>query len=335
LFFFKIGIFIFLIWIKKEILKFLPIILPLLLSVALFTVMERKILASTQRRRGPNVVGLFGLLQAFADALKLLSKETIIPTSSNSFLFIFAPILAFLLSYASWVVIPIDKNIVIADINLGILLIFALSSLNVYSIIISGWASNSKYALLGALRSAAQLISYEISIGLLVMPVLLFAQSTNLTHIVVVQKSMYFIFPLFPFFILFFLCILAETNRIPFDLPEAESELVAGYNVEYSAISFAFFFLAEYSNIILMSGLIVILFFGGWLPIISVFLINPIVWFILKTLAFMVCFIWIRATFPRYRYDQLMHIGWKIVLPVTLALYLTHIFWFYLFYIGI
>jgi NADH-quinone oxidoreductase subunit H len=322
----------FIIGINETILKFIPIILPLLLSVALFTVMERKILAATQRRRGPSIVGLFGLLQAFSDGLKLISKETIIPTSSNFFLFIFAPILAFLLSYVSWAVIPIDQDIVIADVNLGILFIFALSSLNVYSIIIAGWASNSKYALMGALRSAAQLISYEISIGLIVMPVLLFSQSTNLTHIVNTQINLYYIVPLFPFFILFFFCILAETNRIPFDLPEAESELVSGYNVEYSSISFAFFFLAEYSNIILMSSLVVILFFGGWLPIIYFLKISPIIWFILKTLIFMFGFVWIRSAFPRYRYDQLMAIGWKCILPLTLFFFVLHLMLFFLMY---
>jgi NADH-quinone oxidoreductase subunit H len=239
--------------------------------------MERKILASMQRRRGPNVVGIFGLLQAIADALKLLSKESIIPSTSNTFIFIGAPIFTFFISYVSWIVIPFDLNIVIADINLGILFIFAMSSLGVYGIIMAGWSSNSKYAFLGGLRSAAQLISYEISMGLVIMPVLLLSQSTNLTDIVLSQSTIFYIIPLFPSFILFFISILAETNRIPFDLPEAESELVSGYNVEYSAIGFTFFFLAEYSNIMLMSSLVTILFLGGWLPFINSSLLGSLI----------------------------------------------------------
>jgi len=285
------------------------------------------VLASIQRRRGPNVVGIFGLLQAIADAFKLIFKETILPLSSNNFIFLLSPLVTFIISYIAWVVIPIDFLIVISDINLGVLFLLAMSSLGVYGIILSGWSSNSKYAFLGSLRSTAQLISYEISMGLIIMPILLLSNSINLSLIVLAQIDIFFIIPLLPSFLLFFISILAETNRVPFDLPEAESELVSGYNVEYSAIGFTFFFLAEYSNILLMSSLIVVLFLGGWLPITAIYLfmlIPGFFWFIIKLLIVIFIFIWIRATLPRYRYDQLMMLGWKIILPLSLVfLFLT------------
>jgi len=302
-----------------DFLKVAPILLPIVLCVAFFTVFERKVLASLQRRRGPNVVGIFGLLQAFADAFKLLSKETVIPSASNNFLFILAPIFIFLLSLLTWGVIPFDFGIVVSDINIGLLFVFANSSFGVYGIIISGWASNSKYALLGSLRSAAQLISYEVSMGIVTMPVLLAAGSTNLTQIVLAQNYIFFWCPMLPSFLLFFVSALAETNRVPFDLPEAESELVSGYNVEYSAVGFVLFFLAEYSNIILMSCLIVILFLGGWLPWLSLINISTTLWFAIKLLLVIFTFIWIRGSLPRYRYDQLMNLGWKSILPISLA----------------
>jgi NADH-quinone oxidoreductase subunit H len=303
-----------------EWLKALPILLPLILAVAFFTVLERKVLAGIQRRRGPNVVGLFGILQAFADAFKLLSKETVIPSASNVGLFILAPIFIFLLSLLSWAVIPLDFTRVIADLDIGLLFVFTSSSFGVYGIILSGWASNSKYAFLGSLRSAAQLISYEVSMALVIMPLLLLSGSTNLTAIVLAQQPIFFWWPFFPSFLLFFISALAETNRVPFDLPEAESELVSGFNVEYSAIGFVLFFLAEYANIILMSSLITICFLGGWLPWFSFLPIPTYVWFAVKILLVMFTFIWIRGTVPRYRYDQLMNLGWKVILPLALAL---------------
>jgi NADH-quinone oxidoreductase subunit H len=286
-------------------------------------------LGGIQRRRGPNVVGIWGLLQPFADAFKLIMKETIIPGLSNLFLFILAPLITFTLSWFSWGVIPFSYTIVISDINIGLLLLFAISSLGVYGIIISGWSSNNKYAFLGSLRSAAQFISYEVSIGISIMPVLLCVNSLNLTTIVQFQDNLWFILPLWPSFFLFFIAALAETNRVPFDLPEAESELVSGYNVEYSATTFVLFFLAEYSNILIMSSLIVILFFGGWMPFFNnylFFLIPGWFWMSLKICCIVFFFIIIRGTLPRYRYDQLMNIGWKFLLPISLS---------YLFFVSI
>ena len=317
-----------------DFLKNLPIVLPILLSVAFFTVLERKVLASMQRRRGPNFVGIYGLLQAIADALKLLSKETLIPSNSNFFLFILSPIFTFVISMLCWSLIPFDFNIVISDLNLGLLFLFAFSSLGVYGIIISGWSSNSKYAFLGSLRSSAQFISYEISMGLLLIPIILFTQTLNITEIVLAQEDIFFVIPFFPFFILFLITGLAETNRVPFDLPEAESELVSGYNVEYSSIGFTFFFLAEYSNIILMSSIIVILFLGGWLSPFSIYFFNNIYtsfWFSIKLLSVMFFFVWVRATLPRYRYDQLMMLGWKVILPLSLGFCFLSIFFFLLY----
>lgn len=301
-------------------LKALPIVLPLILSIAFFTLLERKVLAGIQRRKGPNIVGWAGILQAFADAVKLLTKESIVPSSANSLIFLIAPIFIFTISLLSWAVLPFDYGIVIADLNIGILFILAISSFGVYGIILSGWASNSKYAFLGSLRSAAQLISYEISMALVIMPVLLAAGNTNLTQIVLAQETVMYMVPFFPSFILFFISGLAETNRVPFDLPEAESELVAGYHVEYSAVGFVLFFLAEYSNILLMSALIVILFLGGWLPILGLNLAPSWIYMALKVVFVVFTFIWIRGTLPRYRYDQLMLIGWKIILPLSIAL---------------
>lgn len=298
----------------------LPILLPLILSIAFFTLLERKVLAGIQRRRGPNVVGFAGILQAFADAIKLLSKESILPSAANSGIFLLAPIFIFTVSLLTWAVIPFDKGIVIADPNIGILFVLALSSFGVYGIILSGWASNSKYAFLGSLRSAAQLISYEISMALVIMPVLIVVGSTNVSAIVLAQSSMVFMIPLFPSFLLFVISGLAETNRVPFDLPEAESELVAGYHVEYSAVGFVLFFLAEYANILLMCSLIVLLFMGGWLPLLGLTIIPGWAWMATKVLTLVFVFIWIRGTLPRYRYDQLMAIGWKIILPLSLAL---------------
>jgi len=318
--FIKISIIICLISIDNDFFKFLPIILSLILSIAFLTLLERKILAAMQRRRGPNVIGIYGFLQAFADGVKLILKETIIPSSSNYIIFLLSPILIFSLSLYGWGVIPFIKGVVIADLELGLLILLAISSLSVYGVIMSGWSSNSKYALLGALRSSAQMISYEVSIGLLIMPVLALSSSLNLTNIVLAQNELFNCWPFLCSFVLFFICILAETNRLPFDLPEAESELVSGYNVEYSALTFALFFLAEYSYMILMSSLLVILFLGGWLPIISyLFFIPYWVWFFIKLIFILFGFVWVRATLPRYRYDQLMMLGWKVMLPLSLG----------------
>jgi NADH-quinone oxidoreductase subunit H len=304
------------------VLQILVIVVPLLISVAYFTLAERKILASIQRRRGPMVVGLWGLGQALADGLKLLVKETILPSTSNVVIFIIAPILTFLLALMGWAVIPFGEGLVLCDLNVGILYIFAVSSLGVYGIIMSGWASNSKYAFLGALRSTAQMVSYEVSIGLIIINVLLCAGSLNLSAIILAQESIWYIIPLFPVFLMFYISALAETNRAPFDLPEAEAELVAGYNVEYSAMGFALFFLGEYTNILVMCALLVIFFLGGWLPLIDIFPFNWIpgpVWFGLKMSLMVFTFIWVRAAYPRYRYDQLMRLGWKVLLPLSLA----------------
>jgi NADH-quinone oxidoreductase subunit H len=301
--------------------RIMLIIVPVLLGVAYLIYAERKVLAAMQLRMGPNVVGPFGLLQPFADALKLMGKETIIPTGANKFIFMIAPMLTFFLSLVSWAVIPFQDKLVLADVNVGILYLFAISSLAVYGIIMAGWASNSKYAFLGGLRSAAQMVSYEVSIGLVIITVLLLAGSLNLSQIVLAQKNMWFAIPLFPMFIVFFISGLAETNRAPFDLPEGESELVGGFNVEYSSMSFALFFLGEYANMILMSAMTTILFLGGWLPPLDIPLftmIPGIIWFTLKICFILFLFLWVRATLPRYRYDQLMRLGWKVFLPFSL-----------------
>ncbi|MEB3702310.1 NADH-quinone oxidoreductase subunit H [Candidatus Bealeia paramacronuclearis] len=300
--------------------QILLIMVPLILSVAYLTYAERKVIAAMQLRKGPNVVGPFGLLQPIADAVKLIHKETIIPTKSNPVIFIIAPILTFTLSMIAWAVIPFGPSLVISDINVGVLYLFAISSLGVYGIIMAGWASNSKYPFLGALRSAAQMISYEISIGLVLIAVLLCVGSMNLTKIVEAQEKIWFVIPLLPMAVIFMISALAETNRAPFDLPEAEAELVSGYNVEYSSITFALFFLGEYANMILMSGIGSVLFLGGWLPPFNFapFTWVPgIVWFALKISFLLFIFLWARATLPRYRYDQLMRLGWKVFLPFT------------------
>jgi NADH-quinone oxidoreductase subunit H len=300
----------------------LCLLVPLLIGVAYLTYAERKVLAAMQLRKGPNVVGPFGLMQPFADALKMMMKETIIPSGSNRLLFLMAPMLTFSLAMLAWAVIPVNDGWAIANINVGILYLFAISSLGVYGIIIAGWASNSKYAFLGAMRSAAQMVSYEVSMGFVLVCVLLCAGSLNLTDIVRAQTHLWFCIPLFPMFIVFFISTLAETNRAPFDLPEGESEIVAGFFVEYSAMSFALFFLGEYANMILMSAMTTILFLGGWL---APFGIEPftwipgVVWFVLKICLCLFFFLWVRATFPRYRYDQLMRLGWKVFLPLSLV----------------
>lgn len=310
------------IFVLITLLKILSIVVPLLISVAYFTIAERKIMGAIQRRRGPNVVGFIGLLQPLADGLKLFAKETTLPSSANTSIFLLAPSLSFVLSLIGWSVIPLSEGIVICDLNLGILYLFAVSSLNVYGILFAGWSSNSKYAFLGALRSAAQMISYEISIGFTVLNIVICAGSFNLNTIVLAQQKIWFIIPLLPVFIIFYISILAETNRHPFDLPEAEAELVSGYNVEYSAMTFALFFLSEYANMLLMSAFGAILFLGGWLPPIDNFLFNLIpstVWLSIKICLGVVFFILTRATLPRYRYDQLMTLGWKCFLPLTMG----------------
>ena len=303
-------------------LKIIIIIIPVLIAVAYFTIAERKIMGSIQRRKGPNVIGFLGLLQPLADGLKLFSKETILPSNSNIFIFLIAPVLTFILSLIGWAVIPLSEQIVLIDLNVGILYLFAISSLSVYGIIMAGWSSNSKYPFLGALRSAAQMISYEVSIGFIIVNVCICAGSFNLSSIVLAQKSCWFVFPLFPMFFVFSISMLAETNRHPFDLPEAEAELVSGYNVEYSSMTFALFFLGEYANMLLMSAFISILFLGGWLPIFDLIPFNIFpgsFWLSLKIALGVIFFILTRAALPRYRYDQLMHIGWKCFLPFSLC----------------
>ena len=315
------------------ILKIFSFVVPVLVSVALLVYRERKVLGAVQLRKGPNVVGPFGILQSFADVLKLLTKENLLPSSSNKFLFIFAPMLTLILSLIAWAVIPISSTYVIANINIGILYLFAVSSFGVYGVIIAGWASNSKYPFLGAMRSAAQMISYEVSIGFVIITVLICVGSLNLIDIVESQKNMWFAIPLLPMFVIFIISALAETNRLPFDLPEDEATLVAGFFTEYSSISFGLFFLAEYANMILMSSLTVILFLGGWYPPIDIFPLNAIpgiFWFVIKIFLILFVFLWVRATFPRYRYDQLMRLGWKIFLPFTLIwVVITSAFLFY------
>ncbi len=300
------------------VLQALALLVPLLIGVAYLTYAERKVMAAIQLRKGPNVVGPFGLLQPFADAIKMLTKETIIPSGANRVLFIMAPMLTFVLAMLAWAVIPVNDGWAIADINVGILYLFAISSLGVYGIIIAGWASNSKYAFLGALRSAAQMVSYEVSMGFVLVTVLLCVGSLNLTDIVRAQSKIWFCIPLFPMFIIFFISALAETNRAPFDLPEGESEIVAGFFVEYSSMSFGLFFLGEYANMILMSAMTSILFLGGWLGPFGILPVLGPIWLILKISMCLFTFIWVRATFPRYRYDQLMRLGWKVFLPFSL-----------------
>jgi NADH-quinone oxidoreductase subunit H len=304
------------------VLKILVIVIPLLISVAYFTIAERKIMGSIQRRKGPNVIGFLGLLQPLADGLKLFAKETILPSNSSIVIFLFAPILTFILSLIGWSVIPFSEKTVLADLNVGILYLFATSSLSVYGIVMAGWASNSKYPFLGALRSAAQMISYEVSIGFIIVNVCICVGSFNLSSIVLAQQSIWFLIPLFPMFIMFSVSMLAETNRHPFDLPEAEAELVSGYNIEYSAMTFALFFLGEYANMLLMSSFASILFLGGWLPLFDFFPFNIFpgsFWFSIKVAIGVIFFILTRAALPRYRYDQLMHIGWKCFLPLSLG----------------
>ena len=300
------------------VLEALAILVPLLIGVAYMTYAERKVMAAIQLRKGPNVVGWFGLLQPFADAIKMLTKETVIPSGANRVLFIMAPMLTFVLAMLAWAVIPMNNGWAVADINVGVLYLFAISSLGVYGIIVAGWASNSKYAFLGALRSAAQMVSYEVSMGFVLVTVLLCAGSLNLTTIVLAQQKIWFCIPLFPMFIIFFISALAETNRAPFDLAEGESEIVAGFFVEYSSMSFGLFFLGEYANMILMSAMTSILFLGGWLGPFGILPVLGPIWLILKICACLFVFIWVRASFPRYRYDQLMRLGWKVFLPFSL-----------------
>jgi NADH-quinone oxidoreductase subunit H len=305
--------------------KILAVVVPLLLVTAYYTYAERKVLAASQLRKGPNVVGPFGLLQPIADAVKMLMKETVVPSGANRILFVAAPIVSLTLALVAWAVIPFDYGLVISNINVGILYLFAISSLSVYGVVIAGWASNSRYAFLGALRSAAQMVSYEVSIGFVLVSVLLCAGSLNLSDIVLAQRHVWFVIPLLPMAVVFFISGLAETNRAPFDLPEGESEIVAGFHVEYSAMTFLLFFIAEYGNMVLVSGMTTILFLGGWLPPLS---IEPfagaaahvwhVLWFLLKTFFVMFVILWVRATFPRFRYDQLMRLGWKVFLPFSL-----------------
>ena len=306
----------------SEVYKIIFLLIPVLTAVALIVWLDRRIWAFVQKRRGPNVVGPFGLFQSLADALKYIFKEIIVPASSNKIIFILAPIVTMTLALIAWAVIPFSENFVLADINVGILYIFAVSSLGVYGIIMGGWASNSKYPFLGSIRSAAQMVSYEVSIGVIIINVLLCVGSLNLSDIVKAQENLWFIIPLFPMFIIFFISALAETNRPPFDLPEAEAELVAGYQTEYSGMMYAMFWLGEYANILLMCSLGSILFLGGWLSPIDIFPFNIIpgpLWMILKMLMLFILFSLVKAIVPRYRYDQLMKLGWKIFLPLSLS----------------
>jgi NADH-quinone oxidoreductase subunit H len=303
-----------------DIFKILLIVIPLLISVAYFTLAERKILGAIQRRRGPNVIGVYGLLQPLADGFKLFVKETVLPSSANKFIFVISPILTFVVSLMGWSIIPFDKYSILAEMNIGVLYLFAISSLGVYGIIMSGWSSNSKYAFLGALRSTAQMVSYEVSIGFIMITIVVCCGSFNLQQIIESQQELWFVIMFFPLFLMFFISTLAETNRHPFDLPEAEAELVSGYNVEYSAMGFALFSLGEYANMLLMSSINVVLFFGGWLsPMVILNFIPGSLWFAIKICLFVVFFVWMRAALPRYRYDRLMNLGWKTFLPISLA----------------
>jgi len=317
----------------SEVYKILFLLVPILVSVAMIVWLDRRVWGLVQKRKGPNVVGPFGLLQTLADALKYIFKEIIIPASANKTVFILAPIVTMTLALVAWAVIPMSEELVLSDINVGILYLFAVSSLGVYGIIMGGWASNSKYPFLGAIRSAAQMVSYEVSIGIIIINVLLCVGSLNLRDIVLAQKELWYVIPLFPMFVIFFISALAETNRPPFDLPEAEAELVAGYQTEYSGMMYAMFWLGEYANILLMCAMGSILFLGGWLPIIDIYPINIIpapIWMILKILFLFLLFALIKAIVPRYRYDQLMRLGWKIFLPFSLIyLVLTASFLFY------
>ena len=305
----------------SEVYKIVFLLIPVLVAVALIVWLDRRVWAFVQKRKGPNVVGPIGILQTLADGLKYILKEIIIPSSSNKIIFILAPIITLTLSLAAWAVIPFSKDMVLANINVGILYLFAISSLSVYGIIMGGWASNSKYPFLGAIRSAAQMISYEVSIGIIIINVLLCVGSLNLNDIVIAQENVWFIFPLFPMFVIFFISSLAETNRPPFDLPEAESELVAGYQTEYSGMMYAMFWLGEYANILLLCALGSVLFLGGWLSPIDIYPFNLVpgaIWIILKILILFLLFSLVKAIVPRYRFDQLMRLGWKIFLPLSL-----------------
>ena len=318
----------------SEVYKILFLLVPILVSVAMIVWLDRRVWGLVQKRKGPNVVGPFGLLQTLADALKYIFKEIIIPASANKAVFILAPIVTMTLALVAWAVIPMSEELVLSDINVGILYLFAVSSLGVYGIIMGGWASNSKYPFLGAIRSAAQMVSYEVSIGIIIINVLLCVGSLNLKDIVLAQKELWYVIPLFPMFVIFFISALAETNRPPFDLPEAEAELVAGYQTEYSGMMYAMFWLGEYANILLMCAMGSILFLGGWLPIIDIYPINIIpapVWMILKILFLFFLFALIKAIVPRYRYDQLMRLGWKVFLPFSLiwvVLTASYLFYF-------
>ncbi len=317
----------------QEVYKIIFLIVPILVSVAMIVWFDRRVWGLVQKRKGPNVVGPFGLFQTLADALKYIFKEIIIPASANKIVFILAPIVTMTLALVAWAVIPMSEDLVLANINVGILYLFAVSSLGVYGIIMGGWASNSKYPFLGAIRSAAQMVSYEVSIGIIIINVLLCVGSLNLNDIVISQKELWYVIPLFPMFVIFFISSLAETNRPPFDLPEAEAELVAGYQTEYSGMMYAMFWLGEYANILLMCAMGSILFLGGWLPLMDIYPLNIIpapIWMILKILFLFLLFALIKAIVPRYRYDQLMRLGWKIFLPFSLIyLVLTASFLFY------